>query len=168
MHSSAASLKNFAYFITCIGNLQPPAKYLTMREFMLIIHFIGLTMGLGTSFAHAFLGSISSGMPADEATKFRLNSLVLSKMGHIGITLLVISGLYLITPYWKSLQTSPLLILKLLLVIVLVILLKLISVSKEKAIKGDAAVQLNKMERFGKLTMVIGLVIVILAVYIFH
>lgn len=28
-----------------------------MREVMLIFHFIGLTMGLGTGFAHAFLGA---------------------------------------------------------------------------------------------------------------
>ncbi len=41
-----------------------------MREVMLILHFIGLTMGLGTSFAHAFLGIITSKMPADEATNF--------------------------------------------------------------------------------------------------
>jgi hypothetical protein len=29
-----------------------------MREVMLTFHFIGLAMGLGTGFAHAFLGKI--------------------------------------------------------------------------------------------------------------
>lgn len=107
-----------------------------MREIMLILHFIGLTMGLGTSFAHAFLGSITNKMPADEATKLRLHSLVLSKMGHIGIALLIFSGLYLITPYWKLLPSTPLLVIKLVLVIVLVLLLTLINVSAGKAKKG--------------------------------
>ena len=139
-----------------------------MREIMLILHFIGLTMGLGTSFAHAFLGIITSKMPADEATKFRLHSLVLSKMGHIGIAILIFSGLYLITPYWKILPSSPLLILKLVLVIILVLLIILINISSGKAKKADAAGQLKKMEQFGKMTLLIGLVIVILAVNIFH
>jgi len=139
-----------------------------MREVMLILHFIGLTLGLGTSFAHAFLGIATSKMSADEATKFRLHSLVLSKMGHIGIVLLIFSGLYLITPYWKILPSSPLLILKLALVIILVLLIILINLSSGKAKKADAVGQLKKMEQLGKMTLLIGLVIVILAVYIFH
>ena len=78
-----------------------------MREVMLILHFIGLTMGLGTGFAHAFLGIVISKMQPDEATKFRLHSLVLGKMGFIGIVLLIFSGLYLMTPYWKVLPSTP-------------------------------------------------------------
>ena len=143
-------------------------KYQHMREVMLILHFIGLTMGLGTSFAHAFLGIATSKMSTDEATKFRLHSLVLSRMGNIGITLLVISGLYLITPYWAILPSSPLLILKLTLVVILVVLITLINLFTKKAKNGDAEGHLKKMERLGKMTLIFGLVIVILAVYIFH
>ena len=94
-----------------------------MREVMLILHFIGLAMGLGTSFAHAFLGIATSKMSSEEATKFRLHSLALSRMGHIGIALLIISGLYLIIPYWTILPSSPLLVLKLVLVVILVVLI---------------------------------------------
>jgi uncharacterized membrane protein len=139
-----------------------------MREGMLVLHFIGLTMGLGTSFAHAFLGIATSKMSTDDATKFRLHTLVLSRMGHIGIGLLIVSGLYLMTPYWTILPSSPLLILKLTLVLVLVIILTLINSSSKKARQSDAAGQLKKMEQLGKMTLIIGLTIVVLAVYIFH
>ena len=139
-----------------------------MREVMLILHFIGLTMGLGTSFAHAFLGIATSKMNPDEATKFRLHSLALSRMGHIGIVSLVFSGFYLITPYWGILPRSPLLMLKLVLVVVLVILIALINLSSRKAKKGDAEGQLKKMAKLGKMTLVLGVGIVILAIYIFH
>ncbi|GHB63856.1 hypothetical protein [Persicitalea jodogahamensis] len=139
-----------------------------MREVMLILHFIGLTMGLGTSFAHAFLGIIVSKTTHDEAIQFRLHSLILSKMGNIGIVLLVISGLYLITPYWSVLPTLPLLILKLVLIIILVVLIIIINIYSKKAMEGDAEEQLKKMELVGKMTMIIGLAIVILAVMIFH
>ncbi|HTE33938.1 MAG TPA: hypothetical protein VK666_26340 [Chryseolinea sp.] len=139
-----------------------------MREAMLVFHFIGLTMGLGTGFAHAFLGIAVAKMPADEATKFRLHSLVLGKMGHIGIALLVISGLYLITPYWKTLPSTPLLILKLALVIVLMVLITLINLSAKKARKGNAEVHLKRMGLLGKMTLITGLAIVIIAVAIFR
>lgn len=139
-----------------------------MREVMLILHFIGLAMGLGTSFAHAFLGIITSKMPAEDATKFRLHSLVLSKMGHIGIALLIFSGLYLITPYWQILPSSPLLILKSVLVLILVILIALINLAAQKAKNGDAQAQFIKMETLGKMTLIIGVIIVIVAVNIFH
>ena len=135
---------------------------------MLILHFIGLTMGLGTSFAHAFLGIATSKMNPDEATRFRLHSLALSRMGHIGIVLLILSGIYLIIPYWAILPTSPLLMLKLVLVLILVILITLINLSAKKAKKGDAERQLKKMAKLGQMTLVLGVGIVILAIYIFR
>jgi len=125
-------------------------------------------MGLGTGFAHAFLGSITARMQPEEAIKFRLNSLVLSKMGHIGIALLLISGLYLVTPFWKVLPSYPLLVLKFALVIVLIILISLIGIAAKKAKNGDAARQLEKMGQLGKLTLLTGIAIVVIAVFIFH
>ena len=139
-----------------------------MREVMLIFHFIGLTMGLGTGFAHAFLGSATAKMTAEEATKFRLHSLVLSNMGHIGIVLLINSGLYLITPYWKTLPSTPLLILKLSLVLVLVLLITLINLAARKAKKGNPEIHLSRMKQLGKMTLIVGLAIVIVAVNVFH
>lgn len=139
-----------------------------MREIMLILHFIGLVMGLGTSFAHAFLSIVTSKMTEDESTTFRLQSLVLSKMGNIGIVLLVVSGLYLITPYWKTLPSNPLLILKLALVAILIILIALINWRAKKARIGDPIFHLERMEKMGKLTLLIGLAIVVIAVSIFH
>lgn len=59
-----------------------------MRETMLILHFLGLTMGLGTSFAHAFLSIATSKMQEEEARRFQLHALVLSKMGHVGLSTL--------------------------------------------------------------------------------
>jgi uncharacterized membrane protein len=139
-----------------------------MRETMLILHFIGLTMGLGTSFAHAFLAIATSKMPEDEARRFQMQSLILSRMGHIGISLLVISGLYLITPYWKILGTMPLLSMKLVMVLALIVLLVLLEIRSKKARKGDVVAQLKKMETLGKMTLILGILIVIIAVSIFH
>jgi uncharacterized membrane protein len=139
-----------------------------MREVMLILHFIGLAMGMGTGFAHAFLGAATTKMSNEEATKFRLNTLVLGKMGHIGIALLLISGFYLITPYWKVLTSTPLLMVKLALVLVLIVLIAMINIAGKRAMNGDAERQFKKMKTMGKLTLIISLGIVIVAVNIFH
>ncbi len=139
-----------------------------MRETALILHFIGLTMGLGTSFAHAFLDRIISKMDKEEAIKFRLQAMTLSRMGYIGIALLIISGVYLILPYWSTLPSNPLLILKLVLVLILVILILLIGHGAKEAFKGNAEKNLKKIEPMGKLTLLIGIVIVALAVFIFR
>ena len=71
-----------------------------MKDAMLIIHFIGLAMGLGTSFAHAFLGKTISKLEQSEAAKFRSQIMVLSQMGYTGALFLIVSGIYLLVPYW--------------------------------------------------------------------
>ena len=138
-----------------------------MRDIMLITHFIGLTMGLGTSFAHMFLGMAAEKMTPEEAGKFRLHTLVLGRMGHIGLGLLIVSGLYLITPYWSTLPENPLLILKLTLVVLLIVLIALISSKTRKAKAGDPS-QFKQVAPLGKMTLVTALVIVIVAVFVFH
>lgn len=139
-----------------------------MRETLLIIHFIGLAMGLGTSFAHMFLGIASAKMEKEEALKFQIQTLALSRMGHIGLALLVVSGLALMTPHWESLLEMPLLIVKLVLVVVLGALIGMIGARAKKAQQGDAEMHFKKIEPLGKLTMLTALIIVVLAVIVFR
>lgn len=139
-----------------------------MRDVMLIVHFIGLAMGLGTGFAHAFLGAAASKMSPADATKFKMNSLVISYMGHVGIALLLVSGFYMITPYWRVLSSYPWLIVKLSLVAILTVLIVLISIAARKAKNGDEERQLAIMKKLGQMTLPIGIAIVIIAVKVFH
>jgi len=139
-----------------------------MHEILLIIHFIGLAMGLGTSFAFMFLGIASAKMEKSEATKFTLSTFALAKMGHIGMTLLVVSGLFLITPYWQTLLSTPLLIVKLCLVILLGGLLGMIAKTVKNAQIGNPEIHFKKLMTLGRIAMVTSLTIVVLAVFIFH
>lgn len=139
-----------------------------MREIMLILHFIGLALGLGTSFGHMFLGITASKMEPDEAKKFTLNTFALSTMGTIGIILLVLTGIYLIMPFWNVINTMPLLIIKLILVIVLISLIILLNRFSEKAKTGDFEKQMKKIETLGKFSLLTALAIVVLAVLNFR
>lgn len=135
---------------------------------MLVVHFLGLAMGVGTSFGFLFLGIASNKMEAAEADKFRKQSFALSTMGHVGLTLLILSGGYLMTPYWKSLTTLPLLMAKLSLVLVLAALIGIISSKAKKIKRGDAGTSVEQIAPLGRITMLVSLAIVILAVLVFH
>ncbi len=139
-----------------------------MREIMLIIHFIGLAMGLGTSIGFMILGIAASKMEKEEARKFGINTFALSKMGQIGLVLLVISGLYLMTPFWKTLPQMPMLIVKLVLVVVLIALITAIAFAMKKAKSGDLTAQQKTIPSLGKIALITVLVIITLAVFIFN
>lgn len=139
-----------------------------MRDIMLTLHFVGLAMGLGVAFAHAFLGFSASKMSNDEALKLKLNTQILGRMGDIGMLLLVVSGIYLILPFWSALFLMPLLVAKLVLVIILIVLIGMISYFSHKAKTVQPEVQFKKAEALGRVAMIVTLAIVVLAVKVFH
>ncbi len=139
-----------------------------MRDAMLIVHFIGIAMSAGTSLGFLFLAKASKGLSPDEALKFRLNSFSLSKMGNIGLILLFISGGYLMTPYWKSLGSMPLLMIKLVLFLAIGAFIGIMSSKVKKAKKGDAETHLKSVSTLGNLAAITVLVIITLAVLSFH
>ena len=139
-----------------------------MKDAMLIVHFIGLAMGLGTSLGFMFLGIAAGKMEKSEALKFSLNTLAMSRMGHIGLALLVISGIYLMTPYWGRLFEIPTLMAKLALVLLLGALIGIISSRGRKARETNSEEALAKIQPIGKISLLTALAIVILAVLTFH
>jgi len=139
-----------------------------MRVAMLIVHFLGLTMGLGSSFAFMFLGIAGSKMEKEEGKKFALNTFAISRMGHIGLAMLIFSGLYLMTPFWGSLASLPMLIAKLILVLVLTITVIFLSIYSNRAKKGETEANLKKIAALGKVSLLSGIIIVLLAVLIFR
>lgn len=139
-----------------------------MREAMLVVHFLGLALGVGTSFGFMFLGIAGSKLEQDERAKFAINSSALGRMGHIGLALLIISGGYLMTPFWGALTSLPLLMAKLAMVLILIVLVTLAGIGANKAKKGDAMAELKKIAVIGRLTLLTGVAIIILAVLVFR
>lgn len=125
-------------------------------------------MGLGTGIGFMILGIAASKLEKEDAKKFMLNAFSLAKMGQIGLVLLVISGLYLMTPFWETLPSMHLLITKLALVVILIVLIIVNSVAMNKAKKGDLLNQRKKIQTLGKFTLLTVLIILTLAVYVFH
>lgn len=139
-----------------------------MRDLMLILHFLGLVMGLGTGIAHLFIGISASKMSAEEAKKFLAQSKALSPMGIIGMVLLVVSGVFLIIPYWNSILHMPMLMLKLFLVIILIVLITMIHLTDYNPNPAKPEAQSRKAALLGKMALVVSLTTLIVAVLVFH
>jgi uncharacterized membrane protein len=139
-----------------------------MRDFMLVIHFIGLAMALGAGFANLFLGSVASKLEPAERGSFMSKLAVLGRMGQIGLALLLLSGLGLITPFWQVIGEMPFLVAKLSLVALLLISVSRILFLAGRAKKENNPALMMKIKPLGMLNFLLGLAIVILAVLTFH
>jgi hypothetical protein len=135
----------------------------TMHDAMLILHFLGLVMGLGTGFAFIFLGVGNADLKGEDARTFRQRTSILTRMGAIGLALLVVSGLFLMGPYWNVLPDLPLLIAKLVLVVVMIVLITLLTFAVGKGERWAA-----RSEVLGKIMLLTSLSTLVLAVLVFH
>ena len=139
-----------------------------MRDVMLITHFIGLAMALGAGFANLFLGIVASKLEPAERGSFMSKLFILGRMGQIGLGLLLLSGFYLITSYWKIIGEMPLLMGKLSLVAILIISVSRIIFLVNKAKNENNPSILMKIKPLGMLNLFLAIAIVILAVLTFH
>lgn len=139
-----------------------------MKDVMLIVHILGITMTAGTVIGFFFLRTAAAKLAKEEGQRFLLNTSSLYKMGNIGLILLFLSGGYLMTPYWKTLGATPLLIIKLVLFLALAALIGIMSSSDKKARKGDPEKHLAKTATMGNIALLVVVVIIILAVSVFH
>ena len=138
------------------------------RDILLVFHFIGLALGMGTSFSHMFLGIASTRMERGACLNLqRAIARPLGLMGNIGLALLILSGTGLVFLYGSSLMQMPLFHAKMFLFVVLVgLIVPLNKLSKQIAEGDEQAIE--KSERLGKITMPLGLAIIVLAVLSFH
>lgn len=139
-----------------------------MRDVMLIAHIVGVVLGVGASFSFLFMGLSLKKKTKEEADQLLLNLLPINLMGKIGLTLLILSGGYLMTPYWSIMTNMPYLMAKLILVAVLVVCIGIMEMYTKKAKQNNGGVYLDKLSGIGRFVLAIGVLIIILAVLTFH
>jgi uncharacterized membrane protein len=144
---------------------------MTLFDFLLFLHFIGLAMGVGTSFAMMRLGMATKDMPLDERAKFFLRAFALSKNGSIGLGLLILTGIGM----WANKGWSTIMQLgggmfhaKLTLVLILCGLVGFSQVLIKKARQANGGPVMAKIPKLGMAMMVTGVLIVLFAVLAFH
>ena len=141
-----------------------------MYEFLLITHFIGLAMGVGTSFAGLALGLASKDLEPAERAKFMQRASAIGKNGSIGLTLLLLSGLGM----WFSRGITQVLTwagppfhAKLTLVVLLIAAFGYMQVLQKKARQGAGPEVMAKIPKVGALMLLLGIGIIVSAVLAF-
>jgi hypothetical protein len=142
-----------------------------MQDFFLIVHFIGLAMGVGTSFAMMRLGLATKELAPAERAQFFRRVMGVAKNGSIGLGLLIASGLCML--FTRGAGTvfasgGVAFHVKLTLVLVLCGLLGFSQVKLKRFREKEDVGALAAAAKLGPLMLATGLGIVICAVLAFH
>ena len=142
---------------------------LILNKILLMLHFVGLAMGLAVGFANmAMVAVMSKAAPAERAILGRF-PLVMSKVGKIGLALLLVTGVAMVYTRWAGFSSIVFWTfhVKLTAVVLLVIVVGYISMLERKLKKGDQTAML-KIQKAGPVAFALVLVAVIFAVLTFN
>lgn len=141
-----------------------------LNQFLLILHFLGLAMGLSVSFANiVMVGLINKAAPGERPVLGRFPP-AMSRVGTIGLTLLWATGLTMFFTKWGgfgNLGSMPWQFhLKLGLVVVLTGVVTYIHSLERKVKAGDVSA-MARLQAVAKIATLLAVVIVVLAVLSF-
>ena len=139
-----------------------------INKVLLMLHFLGLVMGLAVPFANiALAGLMAKAAPPEKMILGRF-PFAMSKIGKIGLTLLWVTGVTMVFTRWKGFgNVPPMFQVKLSFVVLLTITVGYISALEMKAKKGDTAA-IARIQLVGKIAMLFGLLAMIFAVLTFN
>jgi uncharacterized membrane protein len=143
-----------------------------MHSLWLILHFIGLAMGVGTGFAMFTLGAATRNLPPPERAAFMLRASALSQVGGIGLLLLIVSGFGLMYarggPSAALAWGGGMFHAKLTLVGILILLVGSMHVLMARVRRAGGGPLAARVAMLGQLTLLLGIGIVTLAVLAFR
>jgi uncharacterized membrane protein len=145
-----------------------------MLDFWLVLHFIGLALGVGTGFAMFTLGMSTQDMPPADRAAFMRRASVITRNGSVGLLLLIVSGVgFLVTRGVPVVMAwgGPMFHIKLTLVAMLIGVFGYMQVLLRQSRSSDAAVAgaaSARMAIVSKIMLLLGVSIVVTAVLAFH
>lgn len=136
-------------------------------ELLLVLHFLGLAMGLSVSFSNMVMaGLIGRAEPPDRAILGRFPP-AMSRVGKFGIALLWITGLLMFMQRGTPFSSMPWQFhAKIAAVVLLTLLVLYITMLEGRARKGDMAAA-ARIANVGKVTFLLAVTAVIFAVLTF-
>jgi hypothetical protein len=138
-----------------------------LDQTLMVIHFLGLAMGLSTGFANMVMaGLVAKAAPNEKAVLSRFPP-AMSRIGAVGLAMLWGSGLAIVYTRYGTFSILPRpFIVKLAAVVLLTLAVIYIHVLMPRAQRGDAAA-MARIQTFGKLTGPLAIIAIIFAVITF-
>jgi len=140
---------------------------MTFDHFLVVVHFVGLAMGLGSGFAQMIMaGLMAQASPQEKAVLARFPPRM-GQVGMIGLVLLWLSGLSIVWTRYGTFSILPrTFIYKLVAVVLLTLAVATIQVLQRRAQAGDMSA-MARMQTLGRLTGPLSLIAIIFAVITF-
>jgi len=139
-----------------------------MKSIMLIFHFLGLVISLGSMITFLVMRRSCSKVSSSESDYLLQNVRRFLRMSHIGLGIMFITGGYLMTPYWGSLAEMPLLHIKFSVFLLWFGTLIALSIYTKKAIKSQIKLCDPRIGFLSLISVSFGVIAVIMAVSQFH
>lgn len=137
---------------------------------LLFLHFLGLALGVGSSFAMLQLGAAARDLSQEERVKFMLRASAVVKNGGIGLGLLILSGLGMLfvrgvgeVMAWGG----PAFHAKLTLIVIFIGLFGYVQTVLKKAREAGGGPLMARLPKLGAALLVLGLLIMVTAVIAF-
>ncbi len=139
-----------------------------MRELILIIHILSLILSLGSMTTFIIIRKDISRVSGCESNFALITIRKFLNIAYIGMFFMVLSGLYLIIPFWSAIGTMPLVHIKITAVVLWLFILILLGVSL-KRIKPETYLSNDvKIGLLSFLSVLFGLIVVALAIFAFE
>lgn len=134
---------------------------------LVIVHFIGLTMGMSVGFSNMVMaGLIAKAAPNEKAVLGRFPPLM-GRVGTIGLALLWASGLAIVYTRYGTFSILPrYFIIKIVAVVLLTLCVTYINILQRRADKGDTAA-VAQIQAIGRMTGPLALIAIVFAVITF-
>lgn len=139
-----------------------------MNAALLVLHFIGLTMGFSVSIGSMVMLGVMAASPAAERPVLARFMPAISRVGRMGLVLLWVTGLAMLYTKWNGFASMPWQFhAKITAVILLTIAVTYLFMLEQRIKKGDSAAAV-RLQQVGKMTPLFALAAVIFAVLTFE
>jgi uncharacterized membrane protein len=142
-----------------------------MYTTLLVLHFIGLALGVGTGFAQMTLGIATRNLAPPERAQFMMRASALGRNGSIGLALLIVTGIGMMllrgvsaTMEWGGGAFHA----KLTLVVVAIFVFGYLQVLVRRVRREGGGPAMATLPKVGQVMLLVGIAIVICATIAFQ
>jgi hypothetical protein len=143
-------------------------KKMTMKDIMLIFHELGLVLILGSAFIFLIMKSNLRYMQSLDVDRFYKISNKFRVMTYIGFGIMILSGGYLMTPYWSAFGSFPMIHIKMTIVIIWLLSMAVLGMSSKNLKHNFPIKYYSRLVLMYSLSLIFGIFTVIIATFSFH
>jgi hypothetical protein len=139
-----------------------------MNDLALLLHMIGIAVGVGSAFSLFVIGIMAKSFDKSYKVEMLYKFFTLRYIAYIGLIVLIISGLFLTTPYIDEIPNMPYFITKLILAGMLLAISIYGTYQMVTAKNKTPQEVLKNLSYAGKIGFILGFLIIVTAVFAFH